>query len=49
LNVVNTILPNSVIDAVHKIRKQREIQHIDEQPIKVTNEFAELLSSFTSI
>ena len=49
LNVVNTVNPNSVVKAVISIRNKREETGIDIKPIKVTNEFAKLLSEFISI
>jgi len=49
LNVVNTINHNSVISAVLKIRTQREKALIEESPILLTNEFAQLFRQFESI
>ena len=47
--MANTISKNSVVEAVNKIRLERENEGIDERPIVVTNEFAQLLSQFVSI
>jgi len=42
LNVINTIQPNSVVAAVIDIRKKRESDGVEEQPIVLTTEFAQL-------
>ena len=49
LNVVNTINENSVINAVKQVKEQRQKKKINEAPICITREFAELLNSFNSI
>jgi hypothetical protein len=46
---VNTINENSVINAVNLVKKQRDKKLVNEVPICITKEFAELLDSFTSI
>ena len=49
LNVVNTINENSVVNAVLKIRQQREKAQIEESPILLTAEFVQLFKKFKSI
>ena len=49
MNVLNTLTPNSVIEAVIEIRKNRDKKFIDEAPMILTNEFVQLLEDFSSI
>lgn len=49
LNIANTIAPNSVIDAVIKIRVEREKKIVEEEPIMMTNEFIDLFNQFKAI
>ena len=46
LNVANTHQPRSVAKAIFDIRKERMQQNLEEAPIVVTSEFAELLQDF---
>ena len=49
LNIANTIAPNSVVDAVIKIRAEREKKIVEEEPIMMTNEFIDLFNQFKAI
>ena len=49
LNVANTVVKNSVVKAVLEARRKRENKQIEESPIILTNEFAQLLENFESI
>lgn len=46
---MNTINENCVINAVNLVKKQRGKNLMNEVPICITKEFAELLDGFTSI
>ena len=46
---MNTINENSVVNAVLKIRQQREKAQIEESPILLTAEFVQLFKKFKSI
>jgi len=39
LNIVNTIKPNSIAEAVKKLRKMRKDKELDENPIVITEEY----------
>ena len=46
LNIANTHQPHSVQKAIINIRKERMQQYIQEAPVVLTSEFADLLQDF---
>ena len=49
LNVLNTLRPNSVINAVKKLKDKQVEKEINENPIIVNTEYSNLLENFQTI
>ena len=49
LNVLNTLRPDSVINAVKKLKDKKVEKEINDNPIMVKNEYCKLLESFQTI
>ena len=49
LNVANTVSPHSVINAVARIKKERENGELEDKTINITGELAKAFLEFTSM
>jgi len=49
VNILNTIIPNCIMDTIKAIRNQRITVEENEQPIILVNEYFQALQTFTTI
>jgi len=49
VNVLNTLIPNCIIDTIQSIRKQKISVEEDESPIVMIDEYYQALKGFTTI
>jgi hypothetical protein len=49
VNVLNTVIPNCIIDTIQSLRKQKIAVEEEESPIIMVDEYYKALKNFTTI